>query len=373
MVDKKILMLARTSGLEYDDRIRKEILSLQSMGYSVRVLANYTDNKSRRGTTSDGVQFKVYSLLTRSILPSSKFLPVKMFEFWLRVFFETLFERFALVWVHEEYMALNILIKPVRGKYIFDLHELPEKLVANEKMINLYRIIEDKCYKLIVANEDRLRYMNELGIIKHISKYNILNNYPDKVFHNIPFENLPIQVQAIIDNTPYILMQGGGHDSRYPIEILTAVKTHGKFKAIIVGPVSKGIKEIIENEFNDIVFLTGYVKQLELSKYIDNAWASVILYGHSDFNNIYCEPNRLYQALNRGIPVIVGNNPPMKRIVENTGAGVVLENDGRSVDEIINGILKLESEYTYIKSCAHKSRDKFIWEIQHQVFTEIVS
>jgi glycosyltransferase involved in cell wall biosynthesis len=373
MRKKKILMLVRTSGLEYDDRIRKEILTLHRLGYSVQVLANYVDNRSEKGKTFDGVPFKVYSLITRKFLPSGKFLPIKMLEFWLRVLLENLFARFDFVWVHEEYMALNILIKPVRGKYIFDLHELPERLIANEKMMSLYRRIEVKCHKLIVANEDRLIYMNELGIIKDLSKYCILNNFPDRVFLDIPIENLPSPVLTKLDNKPYLLMQGGGHFSRYPIEILSAIKRNGKFMAIIVGPISKEVENTIENEFDDLVYLTGYVKQLELPKYIDNSWASIIFYAHTDFNNFYCEPNRLYQALNRGIPVIVGNNPPMSKIVENTGSGVVLNTDGSNVDVIIEGINQLEVEYTNRKDCASKNRLNFIWENQEKIFKDILS
>ena len=372
MKERKILMLVRTSGLEYDDRIRKEAISLKTLGYSVSILANYTSNKSEKGVSQYGVPYKVYSLSTRKIFPSAKLLPLKMFEFWMRVFFDTLFKSFDYVWVHEEYMALNILLKPARGKYIFDQHELPLFLAKNKKMIQLYHKIESKSHKLIVANADRLNYMIETGLVKNKTKYYILNNFPDKVFLDLPVNNLPEKAKNFIENSQYILMQGGGHSTRYPLEVLSAIKKYGKYKAIIVGPVAKEFEAQIQYDFQDIVYLAGYIKQLELNQYIDHAWSSIILYGHTGENNIYCEPNRFYQALNRGVPVIAGNNPPMKRIINETKAGVVLKTDGSLVDDIIKGITELEENYTLFKQKAESVKEKYIWEAQTEIINKIV-
>jgi hypothetical protein len=269
-------------------------------------------------------------------------------------------------------MALNILMKPARGKYIFDLHELPLFLAKNKKRIQLYYKIESKSYKLIVANADRLNYMFKTGLVKNKSKYYILNNFPDKVFLDLPVNDLPEKAKNFIGNSQYILMQGGGHSDRYPSQVLSAIKKHGKYKAIIVGPVAIEIEAQIKNDYQDIVYLAGYIKQLELNQYIDHAWSSIILYGHTGENNIYCEPNRFYQALNRSIPVIVGNNPPMKRIVAETGAGVVLKTDGSQVEDIMNGISELENNYENFKQKAESVKEKYIWEAQTEIINNIV-
>lgn len=366
-------MLVRTSGLDYDDRIRKEAISLKTLGYRVSILANYTSNKSEKGVTQYGVPYKVYSLTTRMVFPSAKLLPLKMFEFWLRVFFDTLFKSFDYVWVHEEYMALNILLKPVKGKYIFDLHELPLFLAKNKKMIQLYHKIESKSHNLIVANADRLNHMTEIGLVKNKTKYNILNNFPDKVFLDLPVNSLSENVKNFIGNSQYLLMQGGGHSTRYPLQVLSAIKKHGKYKAIIIGPIAKEYEENIRNDFQGVVYIAGYIKQLELTQYIDHAWASIILYGHTGENNIFCEPNRFYQALNRGVPVIVGNNPPMKRIINETKAGVVLKTDGSMVDDIIKGITELERNYSLFKQKAESVKEKYIWEAQTEIINNIVN
>lgn len=361
---RKILMLVRTSGLEYDDRVRKEALSLIQLGYSVNVIANYTDNKFEEGITSYGVPFRAIKLYTRSVFPSARFLPLKMAEFFVRVFFSCLFKKYEYVWAHEEYMALNILLKPACGRYIFDQHELPAFLTKNDIMKKMYAAIESRSHKVIVANQDRLDFMKDSGLLGNMEKYHVLNNFPDKIFSEVPVKELSQEASEFLAGSEFILMQGGGHQDRYPIEVLTAVMKQGEFKLILIGPVDKAYEHTIRNEFRNLVFLAGYIPQLDLATYIDHAWASLIVYAHTNSNNYFCEPNRLYQALMRGTPVITGNNPPMKRLIEETGAGVVLSSDGCQVDDIVQGIEKLKSNYQFYKNQALGVKDKFIWDNQ---------
>lgn len=361
---RKILMLVRTSGLEYDDRVRKEILSLFQLGYDVYVIANNINNKVEEGITSYGVSYKALKLYTRSIFPSARFLPVKMIEFFIRVFFSSLLKKYEYVWVHEEYMVLNILLRPARGRYIFDQHEFPTFLVKNGLMKKMYALTERRCHKLIVANQDRLDFMKDSGLLGNVNKYHVLNNYPDKIFSRIPVRELNRETADFLGGSQYILMQGGGHHDRHPLEVLTAIIQQGMFKVILIGPVDKVYENAIKNDFRDLVFWAGYIPQMDLATYIDHAWASLIVYAHTNSNNYFCEPNRLYQALMRGIPVITGNNPPMKRLIEETKAGIILRSDGSQIDDIVQGIDKLKSNYQFYKKQALFVKNKFIWDDQ---------
>ncbi|RLD54245.1 MAG: hypothetical protein DRJ01_18285, partial [Bacteroidetes bacterium] len=121
-------------------------------------------------------------------------------------------------------------------------------------------------------------------------------------------------------------------------------------------------------------FFTGMVPQLEMVKYIDNAYASIVLYSQEvGMNFKLCAPNRLYQAISRGIPVIVGNNPPMKSILEKTKSGVVLSDDGQNMINIINGIKYLQKNYSKYKENSLKTRKLFLWNTQKDKILCILS
>lgn len=372
MVDKKILMLVRTSGLEYDDRIRKEILSLNKLGYTVEVLANYTSNKHEKGLTSYGTQYNVFKLYTRELLPSARLLPVKMFEFWLRVFINTFFKKYEYVWLHEEYMFLNAIIKPVKAKYILDLHELPNLILKQKNGLKLYNRIEKNVFKIIVANEQRLSYMKIEGIVSCPQKYVVLNNFPDNIFGSINKESLPQKINEFLDGSDYVLLQGGGHISRFPDVVLKAVSKTKKYKIIIVGPIDPKIEALIDTSYKNMVFKAGYVPQLQLPLFFDHAKFTIILYDSNDPNSLYCEPNRLYQAIIRGIPVIVGSNPPMKRIVNDEKIGLVLQTDGRDSADILLAIHNMEKEFHIYKKNVLNISNKYKWEMQEIKIRQIL-
>jgi len=364
MVDKKILMIVLTSGLEYDDRVRKEALSLKQLGCEVFILANYTSNVSSKGLTQYGIPYRAVRLRSRAIFASKRFLILKMFEFWIISMWKIIKGKYNVVWAHEEYTILSLLVKFPKVSYVFDQHELPEFLIATNFRKNLYRRIENVSDIILVANEDRLEFMRKSGLIKKPHKYCVLNNYPDKVFSGLEVMDLPSKINIWLQGSEYILLQGGGHFNRYPSEVFTAVKRHAKFKIVLLGPVYDKLKEEIAQNYSDMVYLTGYVDQLELTRYIDHSKFSIILYANTDDNNFLCEPNRLYQAVCRGIPVIVGINPPMKHIVLKHKIGEVLSDDGNSVDGIYEAILRMEENYVKYKEKITNIKYIYNWEDQ---------
>lgn len=98
---------------------------------------------------------------------------------------------------------------------------------------------------------------------------------------------------------------------------------------------------------------------------------SLIFYKNTSANNWYCEPNRMFQNVINGNPVIVGNNPPMKDFVENGGYGVMVETDGSDVEKIKAGIKALLENYdTYKKNVTGKGCG--LWSSQEGTIGEIV-
>jgi hypothetical protein len=111
---------------------------------------------------------------------------------------------------------------------------------------------------------------------------------------------------------------------------------------------------------------------LDKCRYIDNTIASVIFYQSSNRNSFLCAPNRLYQALARGIPVIVGCNPPMKNLVERLKNGVVLEDDGKDSTQVYNGLMELFNNYLLYAEHAKYNKNLFKWEKQSYVINELL-
>lgn len=99
---------------------------------------------------------------------------------------------------------------------------------------------------------------------------------------------------------------------------------------------------------------------------------SLVFYKNVNPNNWYCEPNRLFQSINNGIPVVVGNNPPMKELVEKYGVGVCAETDGGDVKSIINAIEIVIGDYEGFKHNLEANAQNWLWNQQDNIMREIV-
>jgi glycosyltransferase involved in cell wall biosynthesis len=108
----------------------------------------------------------------------------------------------------------------------------------------------------------------------------------------------------------------------------------------------------------------GMVEQLQIPSLIAPALFSIILYDISTPNNRFCEPNRMYQAIAMGVPVIVGCNEPMKDIVERYKFGISLKSDGRDVTEIETAIIKILKQREHFKVNILENYRNILWEQQ---------
>jgi hypothetical protein len=80
-------------------------------------------------------------------------------------------------------------------------------------------------------------------------------------------------------------------------------------------------------------------------------------------NTRLCAPNRLYQALSRGVPVVVGSNPPMAHLVRETDCGVVLRTDGADVNDVRAG-LRMSAARRQRVATSGSMRRHLAWESQ---------
>jgi glycosyltransferase involved in cell wall biosynthesis len=364
-------MLIRTSSLLYDDRLRKECLSAEREGNDVQIQVVERANEAGSGMTDYGVPYCSYHLQLRNLLSSGEGLGLKAIEMYLQMIPTLLRERPDVVWVHNiEFIGLMPVLFLLRAvgvinRIVWDQHELPsEGLLRRGVTRHLYRWVSHACNDVIVANDERRAFLRERNLIP--ARTHVLNNYPDEIFAGQPEKPLPADVENWLDGEDYVLAQGGANPRRYLDNLVAAfVGERLPYRLLVVGPYRESVYQRLQRRWGDrlatAVRFTGAVPQMELARYIDHAAASIIMYSAETPNENLCAPNRLYQALCRGCPVVVGANPPMKRVVEQVGGGVVLASDGRETEHIVRGIQQLHEQRRKYEQNARAASDKFLW------------
>ena len=372
----KIALVVYTSNLDYDDRIRKEIVSIEKMYPNVKfnIFALYYQNREEEGVTSYGVPYHVYALKARERYASNTHSLLKSWEFFKKVKPEL--KKYDAVWCADYHVILFPLL--LHGKpLLWDLHELPFMLLGNSWGKYVFRFIERKMKVIIHANEPRLKYLHSIGLINRIDKHFAIHNYPDFNEIDSEYDELYYKFDKWLGKGKCVYLQGIHDTERADIESVCSVMDLDDLKAVVVGRINETLRERLEMKYgkedvNNRLFFTGMLKQLKTPQYARRCILSLVFYKNTNKNNWYCEPNRLFQNIINGNPVVVGNNPPMKELVEKYNVGVCADTDGSDQMEIMKAIKQLLRDYNKYKDNCVKCSDKLLWGSQEVVLREVM-
>lgn len=350
----KIALVLYTQGIDYDDRIRKEMLSIMKLhpNVSFKIFAVEPKNREEEGVSSYGVPYRIPYLKTRDKYVSAIHTIAKAWDFYKTIRKDL--KEFDAIWCAD--VETFIFVFMLRGKPLaWDLHELPERFMYNPLWKMLFRMMERKVDVMVHANEPRLKYLESIGLVRHPEKQFFLRNFPDFNEMDAEYDETYHQFDQWLGSGKCVYLQGIVNNTRADVESIESVLAYPELKGVVVGKIQPDRMMLLENRFGkdelySRIFFTGRIKQLKTPQYIRRCAFSLIFYKNTSINNWYCEPNRMFQNVINGNPVIVGNNPPMKDFVENGRYGVVVNTDGSDVAEIKKGIQQLLTNYDTFKT-----------------------
>lgn len=374
-------MVIKTRKLETDDRLRKECNSITDMDYDVDILCWLTRNSKKKSNCYKKSKFTTLRLITR-ILDKRFLLPLHFFEFFVKFVFVVCKKKPKVLWLHDPIMigvipaALLLQKLKLVERIVWDQHETPPAIIRKYKALRiLFGWFCNLTDIVIVANDERAKYLKQSYLIK--TRVINLNNYSDSEFINVPPKLLSEQLTDWLANREYFLAQNGADFKRNFESLARAIIENDLPPVVLVGYVDSKIKSNLKSEYGSLYenkfFEVGVVPQMELVAYLTNSIASIILYKNTDENQWYCEPNRLYQAINFKKPVLVGNNPTMANIVTKHSIGVVLEDDGSCIKNLTLGLKKLLNTRAIIESNYTSVGESYIWEKQESKIHNILS
>ncbi|PTO58116.1 glycosyltransferase [Vibrio splendidus] len=371
MINNKVLMFIRTPSLMYDDRVRKEAKLLSSKG-SVYI-SSYENRIDDLGTSYENISIKRHTLTLRKIFGSGVFPSIKLFEMYLRFLFDYLRTKPNIIWLHNfeavGLVGLFLLVKKIFKKdikIVWDQHEMPPNIIlSNSVFKKIYKIFLNKIDVNIHACSARAEYINVKldDEIEHMA----IENFPDKSFIKTNNIDIPLAISQWLDGQPLILCQGGCRSDRaYESIVKSAIKA--KKKIVFVGPIIQPLVDEVRHDnidFDLYIYMQDSVPQMHLKSYICSSILTLVFYKKNKINNWLCAPNRFYQSLSLGTPVICGNNPLFTQYSDNPLVRVV-GTDGSDSVEIYNTLVSIDnmSEKTKMGELVFESQsNKIIKEI----------
>jgi glycosyltransferase involved in cell wall biosynthesis len=116
----------------------------------------------------------------------------------------------------------------------------------------------------------------------------------------------------------------------------------------------------------DRVVVLPRVPYQDLPRYTASADIGILLYRNDCRNNYFCAPNKVFEYMMMGLPLIAANYPGMLTLVEDEGVGVCV--DAESPDTIAAAVNRLAADTrtrARMKTDALRlSRERYNWEIE---------
>lgn len=366
--------------------MRKECESLRRIGVSVRVVVLADDNVADTHVVWSGVHVQSLKLVTRRWFHQARGLAFKLLEFNGRAFVDILRRPPDVLWCHNlecaPLVAGAVLLRRFGRirRVIWDQHELPGASVMRSRLgrRTVARLMR-ACDAVVVANAERRQYLvGQLPGASHV-QFSLLENLADRWLRDLPVHPLRDDIRKWARGRPYVLLQGGARPGRHFPEVVHAVidQLDVDVGLVVIGSRPESLVTPLEArwgaDFSDHVFFTGWIPQMEIPSLIDHAVASLVLYEATTPNSLHCAPNRLYQAIARGTPVIVGANPSMAGLVAERNLGVVVEGTGRSPEDIARAIRDLLRDPTRHRDALALCREALLWENQDGELARLVA
>jgi len=127
-------------------------------------------------------------------------------------------------------------------------------------------------------------------------------------------------------------------------------------------------REIKDKELHDTIIITGWLPYEKVSEAINDCHAGLILFRDCIENRLAGPPNKLFNYMNAGLPVLSVDFPEMRQIIVEEECGILICD--QSVESIINAIESLltnpENLSRMSKNGQRAIRARYSWEVMEK-------
>jgi glycosyltransferase involved in cell wall biosynthesis len=289
--------------------------------------------------------------------------PLFYFMLNVRMFFYLLFHKTEIIWANDlDVLWPAILMKKLRGtKVIYDSHEYfteAEGLTGRERIKAIWTRIEERC----VPQVDLFLTVNESIASIYRKKYNrevlVQRNMPILVEDEYEREEL-FEVKTVVLQGAYIDPDRGG------MELVEAFQFLEGIQLFIVGAgrdLENIKRRIVELHVEEKAKVLPRMSYDELKKLTQRVHLGVSLDKPLHMNYTLSLPNKLFDYIHAGVPVLVSNLVEPARIVSEYQVGEVLEEVTPKM--IAEGIQKMlnSSSYEAYRAATKKAKSALHWQ-----------
>jgi len=366
----KRVIVSVTTDLIIDQRVHKVCLFLKKQGLDVMLVGRKRRNSLPLGERSYKTK-RMFLLFDRG--------PLFYAEYNIRLFFFLLFKRVDILVSNDlDTLLANYLISKMKGaKLVYDSHEyyteLPE-LQERKFVRSIWKCIEARilpkithCYTVSesVAEAYHKEYGIRMGVVRNVPMANMKSMALGARIQNPP----------LAENLKLIMYQGTLNTGRGIYQVLDAMVLLDGVLFVIVGDgydLENIKKRTAELKITDKVKFTGQVPLEQLPAYTSQADLGLVLEENVGLSYLYSLPNKLFDFIHAGVPVLASSLVEIKRIYEKYEIGEMIENyDPKHIAGKINFMLSNNDKRALWKENLKKAAEEYCWENEEKELKKI--
>ena len=333
----KTVVFIRGSNIYSDSRATKEILALQEAGYHVVVLGWDRNGRAKHNVKmqfASNVEFRFFSLALKNGIIGKRADFLLRWIFWV---YKNLTEIKNISIVHacdlDAGIGAYLYCKKAHTALVYDIYDY--YVDSHSVPLHIRNFIENIEIKIIefskvtiICTEERREQIKKARAQKVI------------VIHNSPEVEQVNTVDLVYD---YVYC-GSLANNRLLQEILEEYKNYSNLRVAFAGDgVFKTMVEDCAEMYANFEYL-GEISYDQVLSVESRARALSAIYEPSMRNHQLCAPNKFYEALALGKPVIVCRGTGIDKIVEKENIGRVIDYSAKAFYESIEDIKESDTD-----------------------------
>ena len=356
-----------------DQRVLKVADTLGSNGYRVLIIG-------RELPSSMPVPEGKYKVKRFRLLFNKGFLFYATYN--IRLFLFLLFRKQNILLANDlDTLAANFLISKIKGcDLVYDSHEyfteVPE--LQNRSFIKaVWNFIEARIFphlKYIYTVNDSIAGLYRSKYQKQVQ---VLRNVPRLVpgDHGISREDIRDEL-GVLEGEKLLILQGSGINvDRGAEEAVLAMKYLDNVKLLIAGSgdvVDKLKQMVASNGLSGKVIFRGRMPYRALMAYTSASDLGLTLDKDKNLNYKYSLPNKLFDYIHAGIPVLCSNLPEIARIVNDYKIGTLIDEvSPECISKAVIAIFADNSSYNTYRKNTREAASELNWNVEQKALLKI--
>jgi len=355
-----------------DNRVLKQSKSLQNNGFDILLVATHFDKNLPKEEETEGFKVKRFNV------GRIKILPLNLILFWIAILKnfrkEDIFHCNDLYTLPPAYIIKKLFNKDAKIVYDCHEHETEAQIYVGKPLLKKIAAIAER---LMIHSTDTVIVVSDSIGKDYMSMYNvnepvlIMNTLPYKEYQNLDLFRKEFEIS---NNKIIFLFQGiykKGRGVETLIEVFQELYQSNKNLVLILltwGKDIEHLKDLIAKTPN--IYLHKRVSIDSYMNYVASADWGILLLENVCKSYDYAMPNKLFDYLMGGLPVVVSNLKEMSKFVRENKVGYTIDPDNK---DLIVDLLKDFNKNTKMAFLSNLSpvAKKYCWEKQEKRLLKI--